>query len=595
MPDRRLRGEEHPWRRILLAWLAVSVMLLAGTAGKIAVLQFPDPDDVLRLVQVRDLLAGQDWFDLRQHRLDPVNAVPMHWSRLVDIPLALVIGGLTPLLGSVLAEQIAVVVVPLLTLLVAMLFVGRMAWRLFDIETAGLACLAVGFLPIVIYQLQPLRIDHHGWQICAVIAAMWAINGRHGCKGGALAGLAMAAGITISLELLPVAALFGGVLALRWLRDPRQHPWLVFYLQSLAVSMAGLFLLTRGLTDLTPYCDAVTLPHISLFATVALGATLLSLAAPLRWPGLVLGLAASGAAGLAMFGYASPECLRTPFGALDPLVRDFWYVNVLEGRPVWDQPPLIYPLMLQILVGFAVALHLCSKAAGWQRQWWTDYLLVFAGTILLGLLVWRSMAFASILAALPLGYLLQRALAALRRLQQPHRRLALMAAMLVVLIPTAPVALAQHLSADSKGKGKAPLAQSSCDLFASAAKLSRLEQGTILAPLDIGPALIQRSPHAVLATGHHRAEAAMREVISGFLSPPPQTREMLRRHDVDYVVLCTDLIEPSLYLKRGGESSFAHQLILGTPPAWLEPVDLGTPETFRIWRVRPDGTSSPRR
>ena len=30
-----------------------------------------DPDSTMRLVQVRDLLAGQGWFDLVQHRLAP--------------------------------------------------------------------------------------------------------------------------------------------------------------------------------------------------------------------------------------------------------------------------------------------------------------------------------------------------------------------------------------------------------------------------------------------------------------------------------------------------------------------------------------------
>src|SRR5690349_7387974 len=48
-------------------------------------------DDAMRLVEVRDLLAGQSWFDLVQHRLDPPAGSPMHWSRLIDAPLAAMI------------------------------------------------------------------------------------------------------------------------------------------------------------------------------------------------------------------------------------------------------------------------------------------------------------------------------------------------------------------------------------------------------------------------------------------------------------------------------------------------------------------------
>ncbi|ABC64583.1 hypothetical protein [Erythrobacter litoralis] len=588
MEDRRLRAGEHPLRRILAAWLLVCVLLVAVSMQNILLGRFPDPDDVLRLVQVRDLLAGQSWFDLKQHRIDPTGTVPMHWSRLVDIPLLVVIGGLTPLLGQPLAELVGVVLVPLLALLVSMLFVGRMAWRLFDVETAGLACLAMGFLALLVFQFQPLRIDHHGWQICAVIGAMWAINGRTGWKGGALAGLAVALGIAISLELLPIAALFGAVLALRWLRDAKQRFWLVGYLQSLAISLAVIFAATRGFADLALYCDALTLPHIGFFAIAAGGVTALSLLPRLPWPIVVVGLGMAGLAGIAAFGLASPQCLRTPFGALDPLLRDYWYANVLEGRPIWDQPALVYPQLLQIVGGFAIAIHLWRKAEGWKRGWWSDYVLVFAGTLLLGLFVWRSMAFASVMAALPLGYLLKRGLEAFRRMERPLQRIGVILGMALVLIPSAPYLAAQRLLASTGGSDVGGIGMSSCDLFDSADALGRLDTATIFAPLDIGPAILQRSPHAVVATGHHRAELAMKDVITAFTGTPEDARPIIERHGARYLVMCTDLVEPDIYVKRGGDGSLASALRDGTPPDWLEPVDLDTPETFRIWRVRPE-------
>lgn len=103
--------------RVALAWLAVSALLLLTNLGNISGLRFPDPDDVMRLVQVRDLLGGQAWFDVAQHRVDAVNGgVGMHWSRLVDIPIALVIAVLTPFLGAADAEIAALVAVPLMTL-----------------------------------------------------------------------------------------------------------------------------------------------------------------------------------------------------------------------------------------------------------------------------------------------------------------------------------------------------------------------------------------------------------------------------------------------------------------------------------------------
>ena len=79
-----------------------------------------DTDDNLRMGQVRALLGGQGWFDLRQHRFDPAHGgANIHWSRLVDLPLAGLILLLKPLVGGADAERIAVAIAPLLPLLAA--------------------------------------------------------------------------------------------------------------------------------------------------------------------------------------------------------------------------------------------------------------------------------------------------------------------------------------------------------------------------------------------------------------------------------------------------------------------------------------------
>src|SRR3569623_2655349 len=69
----------------LTAWTVFAVLALWLTRAGISL----DTDSAMRLVQVRDLLAGQGWFDTVQHRLNTPYGLPMHWSRLVDAPLAL--------------------------------------------------------------------------------------------------------------------------------------------------------------------------------------------------------------------------------------------------------------------------------------------------------------------------------------------------------------------------------------------------------------------------------------------------------------------------------------------------------------------------
>ena len=279
--ERRRAGftAELLWR-VGAIWLAVSLIFIAAKWGAITALQLPDADDSLRLVQLRDLVAGQHWFDLTQTRVNPPGGMAMHWSRLVDAPLWLVYSALAPLFGSALAENITLVLVPLLTLFCAMLLAGRLAWRMLGDAAIGYSCVLLALLTAVTGQMQPLRIDHHGWQIVAVLAALNGLAARSEKTGGRLAGIAMALGLTISLELLPIAALIGGVLALRWLLDRKSKALCLHYIRSLAVTALLAFGATRGLADLAPHCDTLSPAYLAALLTVASGLSLLGLTPP---------------------------------------------------------------------------------------------------------------------------------------------------------------------------------------------------------------------------------------------------------------------------------------------------------------------------
>src|SRR5438105_2529005 len=90
--------------RLAVLWLLVSLLMVVLVRNNIATNVLPDGDDYMRLQQVRDLLGGQSWFDLHQYRYVPPVGEPMHWSRLVDIPIALLILIFRPFTGEIPAE-----------------------------------------------------------------------------------------------------------------------------------------------------------------------------------------------------------------------------------------------------------------------------------------------------------------------------------------------------------------------------------------------------------------------------------------------------------------------------------------------------------
>ncbi len=313
-----------PRIRVLVTWVLLALTMILVNYKLIATMRFTDPDDALRLLQVRDLLAGQSWFDVHQYRIAAPEGVPMHWSRLVDVPIAGMILLLRPLLGTVGAEFVTVVAVPLLTLLCGMALLGRLAARWFNDEVVALSCLMIGLSPPVLCQFTPMRIDHHGWQIVLALTALSGLHAKDARTGGTVIGVALAALLAISIEGLPLTALFLGLCALRGLRAPASRfDWLFSATLGLAFGSAAIFFGTRGTYDLVTHCDAISPVHLALFAWVAAGAAALRFAMPRTLLGQLAGLGVMGLGAAAILFGVAPECRGGAFVMLDPLVKRY--------------------------------------------------------------------------------------------------------------------------------------------------------------------------------------------------------------------------------------------------------------------------------
>lgn len=580
-----------PWKAFALTWLAVSVLLILASWSRIAAREFFDPDDYMRLVQVRDLVGGQPWFDLTQYRLDPPAGTPMHWSRLVDLPLALVILLLTPLLGSNAAETVALVLVPMITLGCVMGLVMRIAAAVLPREIAALAGVCAVLVPATLAQMNPLRIDHHGWQIaCVMLAAAAPVMLRGANRAAMLSGLAFALSLTISIEALPIAAAYGAVLAAGWVLAPATDRRIVWFMGSLALGLGPLFVLTRGPSAFYPWCDSIAPAHIAFFLVAACTTALAAHFGPARRGFVIAALAISGLAASMVFAAIAPACLGAPFGALDPLVIKYWYGNIAEGNPVWRQGPLLAAVSgVPVLAALIALLCLRRTAPPAQQRFWSEYLLLFIAAMLTGMMVWRSIAFAGALGAVGLGWLLSRVLTwaqhdrtAAARGELPRRYLTLATIIAGLAAMTLWPATNKTDAADA---GASPAgAEPGCDKPRVLAALNRLPPQTILATLDISPTILAISHHAVVASNHHRANLAIRDVMLIFLSDQATARRIVAAHGASLLVVCTGIAEPGNY-RRDAPHGLMADLAAGRTPDWLRPVALGQPRSLKIYQV----------
>jgi len=114
----------------LLAWVAVAAWSMFDRWGQIRWLSLGDTDDNMRLMQVRALLDGQGWYDLRNYRMNPPVGFDIHWSRIVDLPIAGLILFFRLFTSNSWAERLACGIAPLLPLSIAMLGIGATVRRL---------------------------------------------------------------------------------------------------------------------------------------------------------------------------------------------------------------------------------------------------------------------------------------------------------------------------------------------------------------------------------------------------------------------------------------------------------------------------------
>lgn len=589
MPTRSVAGKDRWLPAVLVVWAVIYAILIAMNLGGLARGEFHDPDDQLRLQQVRDLLAGQSWFDIHQYRIDAAGGgVAMHWSRLVDVPIAAVMLVARPLLGAASAELAAFLIVPALTLLAILALVGWMAVRVLPRPALPFALLAVAFAAPVIVQVLPARIDHHGWQIALALAAMAAFLDGNERRGGWITGAALAAWMAISFEGLPLSAWIVAVMGLTALADTNARVRLVAAMQALAVVSAGLFLATRGLADLAQHCDAIAPVHLAVFGWGAIAITAAHRFGAHSRAALAAGLGVAALGALAIVGTLAPQCTTGSFDMLDPVVRGFWYDNVHEGKPIFGSEwHLIAQYALPPSIGLWAAIRLALRSTGERRRWWVLYAFVLAGALVIGLAVARAASISGALAALPLGWQVSRWLSDLKRPANPLLRVGelLRSAGLIflTLLPVVPVMAIETLT------GVAPAAKDeqpviiACNAAHARAAIAALPPGGILAPLDMGPDLLIATDRDVLATGHHRGAAAMRQTIDAFSGSPEQARAVMRAKRLRYLAICPRVQELDLYRERAPDG-FAAQLKNGRVPQWLKPVPMPAAAGLKMWQ-----------
>src|SRR4249919_1807446 len=360
---RAVTWTERHWKWVVvISWLLFCAWFIFNRSSDIRYFRLGDTDDNMRMMQVRGLLHGQDWFDLRQYRLNPPVGSNIHWSRLVDLPIAGLILLLQPLLGGAGAERWAVGVAPLLPYLLMLFSVGLTVRRLIDPRAYLLAFAALFFAGSTNGMFMPERIDHHGWQLAFLALAITAIADPRKLRGGLTLGVATALSLTIGLEMLVYLALAGVALVLFWVIDRDERARLGAYALTLSSGTTLGFLLFASYVNRAAVCDALS--PVWLSDALLGGALLFGMAwlSPGDWKRRLALAAVAGVALAAFHALMWPHCLQRLEG-VTPEVDRLWLSHVREARPIYTHGAQVAALVLALPI---------TGTIGWLTIMWAN-------------------------------------------------------------------------------------------------------------------------------------------------------------------------------------------------------------------------------
>ena len=530
-----------------------------------------DADDAMRLVEVQDLISGQAWFDLSQHRMNAPFGASMHWSRLIDLPESLIVMLLRPLAGDSALIWMAWVW-PLLLLLPLLMLVERLALTLGGTPARLPALVLTPLSLVTLGEFAPGRVDHHSAQVLATLAMVLGLLAAvRTFRSAALAGAAGAIAIAIGVEGMPAVVAAAFALGLAFVADPRNGAVLRDFLLGLATTLSLALAATVAPSEwFVPRLDAISIVYV-VGAVCGVGCALAMTARPARtWPLRLVGALCAGGLAIGVLLVLFPDIRGGPYAALDPWLVRNWLVNVAESQTFLASlgADPVYPLALAVpaLVALGTALSLAVRRSAGRTPWLVYALLLASGLAVMAVQVRAGRIVTPL--AIPGGAVLVAEAIAWGR-----RRAGLIpaAAVIASLIGSAGIGVAIVVALvpiDGTVSGAGGQSRLACLQPGAFQSLSGGPAQRLMAPIDLGSHVLLYTPHSVVGAPYHRNQQGLLDTFRFFNAPAAEAQEIARARGIGRVVVCPGMKEMTGMVPRATDS-VAGDFANGTVPAWL--------------------------
>ena len=567
-------------RQYLAFIIAIAIGLLFSYSQiihqwqKVSGFVLPDSDDIMRTLRVREWLSGQGFYDNLEHRANPPFGGPIHWSRLSDTPLAILELVLSPILGAVLAEKIAIFILPPILGAILVFIIGKIAIRIggnylsYFIAAAFVTFSASANLSFVFG-----RVDHHNLQLIALATIIYGII-RGDKKGGIFSGIALGASITIGFEMLPLEIIAIGLLCLFWVFDENRKAQLNSFAISLAVSILFGFAIDVApqnyLIQANDFLSiAQLIPILSVCSALLIAIKFINpKKAKMRF-GILVFVAIIGVC----IAWQFTELHKPVYWQVSPVLRKLWFDKFAEVMPLYQLPltsqlSVLMPAFLALLC----AIISYKKADNSQKPSW---ILLISLLIVSSLMAYfwqnRVHPHVSVIAIIILSAALPVLIS--------NRNLSLILMVIFVIAPLASNAKPKNTTQGNMEFGELK----GCDSAQDFSHLANLPKGLILNNIDVGMKALIQTKHDIITTPFHR-DLGRETAYDIFLSNPKEAQAKIKTHHINYVALCMYHLEIPAFAQYRPDSLIA-DLANNKVPDYLREIKKPADSQVRAFEV----------
>lgn len=542
-----------------------------------------DTDDATRILQVKALLSGANWYDMTIAKIGGATPLVSHWSRLIDAPIALLIAALSLVTSPENALLLARILWPSILLLVFLrLLVAEAEAR--GGALAAIICLGLSLTCLTgLFQFRIGRIDHHNAMITgAVIGLLMLARGLKTPRLGALAGIALGLALAVGYEPLALIVPLLALASLAAVVDTRYIAAISAAISSLAATLLAVMLLTTAPSRwLSATCDALSINMVLLTLVIAAGLNVIARNRS-AWSlqRRVATLALTGAVAAGAYLAPEPACIAGPFGQVGADAKQLWLATVRETQSILVEakgsPLLAISFLLLLASGVWAAV---SRWRNLRTLESAATAIVMLASVPPSLLQLKFVPYASFLAV----FVIALRIATFEGTGQITPRIARLAAVVglnqwTFAVVTAVVLTAAGVPLDDDD------GSDDCYKTANVAPLASSPAGLVASSVNMGPYIAALTPHSVLAAPYHRIDKQIVLATRIFDSRLQDAPHLLASSGARYLVHCAK--ETRAAKAKPGDGTLAGALLTKDTPGFLREIPNASPlSQLRMFEV----------